>query len=221
MILLLSGICYAQTEQGAMTTDGRQIILKPDKTWVYLDEQDSNTQPSTLIVGDNVSEVRKLVDPLGADLAQNTSEGNAEFGVRLKRVLGEKRLAKSDHSLYRSVLVADKLDLEYDSYRGHFELMPIDLRITASDGSNPEHVLLVQNDGGKWIRRNGFSAIRFPMSSETAATMRPYLRLAVYGFPVQVSDGKLFFVPTRYVIFNAKTGKRYVDFVEANLLNPR
>lgn len=204
-----------------MTTDGRQVILRSDKTWVYLDEQDSNTEKSTVIVGDSVSEIRKLVAPLGSELAQSTTETNAEFAARLKQILGEKRLDKSDHTLYRSVIVIDNPDLEYDPLRGFFELTPIDLRIAGANSSESERVLLVQNSGGKWNRRSGFSAIRFPMSAETVLVARPLLRLAVYGFPVSVSEGKLLFVPTRYVIFNGKTGKRYVDFVEANLLVPR
>lgn len=216
IILFISGLCYSQSEQPAMTTDGRQVILKSDRTWSYVDEQPPLSSVRTAaIVGDDISEIRKLVDSINTDLAQSDWETTLEYSARLKRMLGEKRLSASDHSLYRSVIVIDSPDLSYSP-----NISTYDVRVAPSSALDSVGLRLVQRKESQWTKRNAFR-ILFPMSVEMAPIARPDIKLAIYGFPVLVSENKLSFVPTKYVVFNGKTGKQYMSFVEANLMVAR
>ncbi|MGI8641897.1 MAG: hypothetical protein ACR2MG_18360 [Pyrinomonadaceae bacterium] len=60
------------------------------------------------------------------------------------------------------------------------------------------------------------------MSPEKAKEVKQNLRVAIYGFPVKVQayiNAGLYFVPTKYVVFNSETGEIYSETIENDLIN--
>jgi hypothetical protein len=219
--LVCAGFASAQTDQIAITADGRKVVLKPDKTWEYQAAKPTPTPANEqLIEADNVADVIKAVQALETDLKKSEFETETEYAARVRLLFSQKQ-NKSGRALDQTVLVFDDTS-SYDAERQLFTLSPRFLRVNIPEtfyGTSIvrlSRVVLAERFAGSWLEDRSQVGFTFSMDPETARKVKPNLALAIYGVPVQVRGNDLSIVPLKYVALNKLTGERYAERIVVN-----
>ena len=175
------------------------------------------------IVGDNILVIRRLIERLSISLTKSEFETEKQFIERLRKILSDTKVPNTGHRLDNCVFVF-KVGAPYDAEQQKFRVgvpqVPSPL-----NGNAVYKILFSRRVGHEWQGWYQMPDWQIPMEPSKAQELKPDLRVAVYGMPVFAMKFKtkvlhfLYFVPTKYVLFNQRTGEIYKEQTERDLLH--
>jgi hypothetical protein len=219
LILILSFCCsaFGQTME-ATTTDGRKVILNPDKTWSFKVEPQKTSQVLSKMpipfTGDSLVKVTELAETL-TNLKKSEFETEEQYKTKLRNLIRETKFG--DKKIEEIVFVFDS-GFRYNAENQKFNLSTIFIKIedimSVPNQKYGEYRIRLIGEKNDYGFSNLYRDFELKMLPDKAQEVKDNLRLAIYGFPVEVrayKNADLDFAPLRYVVFNNKTGEIYLD----------
>jgi hypothetical protein len=226
LTLILVSSAYGQNIE-ATTDDGKKVILKPDKTWTFKTEsQVSEQKPLTKLpvpfVGDSLVKVTEFSENL-KNIEKTEFENEEEYKNRLRTLLEQTTF---DNKKLNEIVFVFKPQTRYNADDQSFSFSTIFLEIEDTSLSRERKYgsygidLMGERSSYGFLRL--YKDFEVKMLPKKAQEVKENIRLAVYGFPIEVHAYKnagLSFIPNRFILFNNQTGEIYFDKKANNFLD--
>jgi hypothetical protein len=205
LILIFSFTLLGQT-QTATTTDGRIVILKPDKTWDYAEEK---KVPATIKIepnyinfkGDNWEDLKTFLKLQAYQKGE--FETMAQFKARFETYKKTKmELLKKN---VEDTVVVGISALNYDGETKSFK--PDFMKLDVEKGIGPTLRFYTSPNFGQTNDRRMYLA--FSVSPEKAKN-KHNIRFAIYGTPIGSFLSEI--IPRKIVVFDTTTGEIFKEF---------
>jgi hypothetical protein len=221
LILIAAFAVLAQSEQIVRDPAKRKEIQKTDNRLAYVQERPPMAKSALTIVGDDYLIIWQLVETHANPLTKSEFETGKQFIERLRKILSDTKVPNTDHRLDNCIFIF-KVDVPYFAEQQEFRVS-IDTAPSPSNGNANDKILFSHWVTSEWQVYQMLPRWQIPMEPSKAQEAKPDLRMAVYGMPLFAtgSNNKLAhvlrFVPTKYVLFNQRTGEIYKEQTERDL----
>lgn len=158
---------------------------------------------------DDIADIARWVEQLKDDLAKSEFETVAQYKARIEKLAIQTTNPKTKRQLDQTFLVV-KWNADYDAETGRFLFR---------DNLLHSRVDVCEWQLNQWLLQT-VEPPSYTVDATKAREIKPDLRIAFTGTPVQARSLRLCIVPDRYVIFNEKTNEIYkVD--ELRIFDPQ
>jgi hypothetical protein len=188
LLLFVPSLSFGQKPIEGLLTDGRKILLRPDKTRNYIPEQAANQQTDPLRV-ETIESLIVLMRKSPEVFTQEESETQDDFFAKLRSYWNKTELNGRKLKDTFFVLETEFTYLaEEQQFTTRFELFNTNFQIVSRVNG---------------IYGYSFTELSLKVPPEKATGLKPHLRLAVNALPISLeSSERVRLLPVKYVIYD-------------------